>query len=468
MSRSLLAALLVLASLLFGAPPAAVAGSGASASGHVPDELLVAPKAGITDQELGQVYAGHGAQRLQIHTGIGVHHIKVAPQQLDAVEQALRQDPRVRFVEKNFLARSGAVPNDPGYAYQWHLPKISAPTGWDISTGSTGIPIAIIDSGVDPGHPDLAAKLLPGYNFLASNTDTHDVLGHGTAVAGTAAAITNDGLGIAGVAWVNPIMPLVVLDSTDYATYANIASAITWAADHGARAINISIGGSSYSSTLQDAVNYAWNKGVVVAAAAMNNGADAPYYPAALANVLAVSATDQNDQLASWSNYGSWIALSAPGTMIYTTTNGGSYGYWEGTSLASPQVAALAALVLSVHPSLTASQVVSLLENNADDLGAVGFDPIYGWGRINVARTLQAAQPTVPAPSAGDRLHREPGSRNHSLGQRSRVHLCQQSGQSGRTLRRQRLHGDVAQRALHVRLEHARSERVSHARRQGL
>ncbi|OGA00981.1 MAG: hypothetical protein A3I00_07970 [Betaproteobacteria bacterium RIFCSPLOWO2_02_FULL_64_12] len=354
----------------------------------------------MTDQALEQIYAAHGARRFGVvHAGIRVHRIRVAPQHLEAVEQALRQDRRIRFVEKNFLGRGGLTPNDPGYAYQWHLDQISAAAGWDVSTGSSGVSIAVIDSGVDPDHPDLAGKLLPGYNFLSSNTDTHDVLGHGTAVAGTAAAATDDGIGVAGVAWSNPILPLVVLNASDYATYADIASAITYAADHGARVANISIGGASYSSTMQEAANYAWNKGLVVVASAMNNSSSTPYYPAALDHVLAVAATDQADGLASFSSYGTWIALSAPGTSIYTTHNGGGYAYWQGTSFSAPQVAALAALVFSRNPGLTNTQVVSLLENNADDLGGAGFDPSFGWGRINIGRTLQAAASTTAPPS---------------------------------------------------------------------
>jgi thermitase len=374
---------------------------------YVSGELLVAPKDGVSDTDLEGAYNAHGGKKIKTLSHLKVHHIKVPAHALDAIEKALRNNPKVEFVEKNFVAGGGLVPNDPGYSSQWHLPRISAPSGWDITTGSTSVPVAIIDSGVDPSHPDLYGKLMAGYNFLGNNTDTHDVLGHGTAVAGTAAAMTNSGLGVAGLAWANPIIPLVVLDSNNYATYANIASAITWAADHGAKAINISIGGPSSSSTLQNAVDYAWNKGVVIAASAMNNSSTTPYYPAALNHVMAVGATDQNDNLASFSNYGNWITVTAPGDWIYTTNNGGGYGYWYGTSFASPQVAALAALLFSANPALTNSQVVDLIKNNSDDLGAAGFDANYGWGRINAYRALAAAKtaPTttvsITSPSSG-------------------------------------------------------------------
>ncbi len=237
---------------------------------------------------------------------------------------------------------------------------------------------------------------MAGYNFLANNTDTQDGDGHGTAVAGTLAASSNSGIGIAGVAWQNPVIPIVVWDTSHVGTYSNIAAAINYAADHGAKVINISLSGSSPSSTLQSAVNYAWSKGLVIAAAAGNYSTSSPYYPAACTNVLAVSATnDSSDAFASFSNYGNWISVAAPGNWIYTTQNGG--GYWSvyGTSFSTPQVAGLAALLFSLNPALSNAQVVDLIQSNADDLGSPGFDPYYGWGRINVYRALQAAQATT-------------------------------------------------------------------------
>jgi hypothetical protein len=267
-----------------------------------------------------------------------------------------------------------------------------------LSTGSTSTPIAIIDSGVDPAHPDLAGKLLPGYNFLAGNTDTHDVLWHGTAVAGTAAAMTNNAAGVAGVGWENPIVPLVVLNASNWASYSNIASAITYAVDHGVKVMNISIGGSSSSSTMQQAVDYAWNRGAVIVACAMNNNSTTPMYPAALNHVVAVAATDPADLKTSFSNYGSWIDVSAPGINIYTTDMGGGYGTFWGTSFASPITAAVAAVIRSANPLLTNSEVVAFLQSTADDLGDPGFDILYGWGRVNLHRALQAAGSTLPAP----------------------------------------------------------------------
>lgn len=362
----------------------------------VPDQLLVGMHGGVSHADAKGVYTAAGATLVDELHQIRVHVIRVPAQARAAVARALAQRPEVKFVEPNVLAEGGYVPNDPSYGSQWHLPQIAAPAGWDISQGSAQVVVAVIDSGVDPSHADLASKLLPGYSFLTNTTDARDVLGHGTAVSGTAGALGGNLTGVAGVALQSPVLPLVVLDATNYASYANIASAIMYAADHGAKVMNISIGGSSYSATLQSAVDYAWSKGAVLVASAMNNASSTPMYPAALERVMAVSATDRNDQLASFSNYGTWIDVAAPGVAIYTTTNGGGYGAWNGTSFASPLVAGLAALVFATQPGLSNTQVVDLIRQQSDDLGALGYDASFGYGRINISKTLRAAQTTTP------------------------------------------------------------------------
>jgi hypothetical protein len=205
-------------------------------------------------------------------------------------------------------------------------------------------------------------------------------------------AASNNGIGVSSVAWLNPIMPLVVVDSTGYASYSNMASAITYAADHGARIVNLSLAGSSASSTLQNAVDYAWSKGTVVFASAGNYSTSTPFYPAACNNVVAVSSTNSLDQLSGFSNFGSWIDLAAPGENILTTNNGGGYVYASGTSFSAPIAAAVGALALSLRPGLSAPALVSLLEQNTDDLGTPGFDTSFGWGRVNAYKVALAAQ----------------------------------------------------------------------------
>ncbi|CAG0966814.1 serine protease [Planctomycetaceae bacterium] len=374
---------------------AGMANAAPSPQKFVNDELLVQFKAGAHKAGSDSVLKGAGAAEAEEIPQLRIKRIKVPAAARDKVKAALAKNPNVSFVEENYLAEPTTIPNDPSFASQWHLPKIAAPAGWDISTGSSTVDIAIIDTGIDPSHPDLAGKLLPGYNFVTNTTDTHDVYGHGTKVAGSAAAMVNNAVGVSGVAWQNPILPLAVTDSTGIASYSRIASAITYAVDHGARIINISFAGPTNSTTMQSAIDYAWNKGAIIFAGAGNSATNAPYYPAACNHVVAVAATTSSDTLASFSNYGNWITVAAPGYSILTTTNGGGYGSVSGTSFSGPITAGLGALILSVNPTLSNAQVVDIITKNTDDIGAPGFDPSFGNGRINVLKSLTAAQNAV-------------------------------------------------------------------------
>ncbi len=359
------------------------------------DRLIVRSRQGASgaavSAAIGAQAASIAGQIPQLNTKI----LRVPAQALDKVSAALEKTGLFTFIERDNLARGTLTPNDSSFSSQWHLAKVQAGSAWNISQGSSQVGIAIIDSGVDGAHPDLAPKLVQGYNFLSGDTNTSDVLGHGTATAGTAAAATDNLTGVAGLAWKNPIMPLLVLSSSNYAYYSDIANAIIYATDHGIRVISISISGASASSTLQSAVDYAWSKGAVVIASAGNAGNSVPNYPAACDNAIAVSATDANDNLPGWSSFGAWVDLSAPGDSILTTSMGGSYGNWSGTSFSAPLVSGLAALVLSARPSLTNAGLVQLLQQNSDDLGAPGYDQYYGWGRINAFKALLAASSVV-------------------------------------------------------------------------
>ncbi len=367
-------------------------------SATVPGRLLVQVRKGASPAAVASSLVGNGAVEHHRIASIDVAVLEVPANAASHVQDALSRTGLFNFVEPDGIASAMLTPNDPDFASQWHLNTIQAASAWGLTTGATSIPIAVIDSGIESTHPDLSLKVLAGWSFLTGTSNTSDTMGHGTAVSGTAAASTDNSTGVAGVAWSNPLMPLVVVDSTGYASYSNIASAITYAADHGARVINISIAGASASSTLQSAVDYAWNKGLVVVAAAGNSSSSSPNYPAACNNVIAVSATTSSDTLSSYSNFGTWIDLSAPGDSILTTTTGASYGAWQGTSFASPIVAGVAALVFGERPALSNSALVSLLEQNSDQVGGVGYSQYFGWGRINAYRAVSAAQSlnTVP------------------------------------------------------------------------
>jgi subtilisin family serine protease len=255
------------------------------------------------------------------------------------------------------------------------------------------VTIAIIDTGVDLDHPDLAANIISGWDFVSSDNNPDDDHGHGTHVAGIAAAVGNNGLGIAGVSWGANIMPLKVLDSSGSGSSYDVAQAIYYAVNNGARIVNMSLGarGSSwpcYWTYVEDALNYAVSRGVLVVVAAGNDSQYGVNCPGAYDQVMAVGATTSSDARSSYSNYGPRLDIAAPGDSIYSALRGGNYGYKSGTSMATPHVAGLAALIWSLAPSFTDQQVRSIIESTANDLGAIGWDQYYGYGRINVANAL--------------------------------------------------------------------------------
>jgi subtilisin family serine protease len=364
----------------------------------VPGRVLVKFRSDVTRSRSRRVITRAGSSDAGEISGIGVHLVEL-PAAADeaAFVNVFKSQPEVEFAELDRIVMPETMtPNDPSYPNQWHLPRISAPSAWSGTTGSGSVIIAICDTGVDPTHPDLTTKLVPGWNFYDNNSDTHDVYGHGTAVAGTAAESSNNGLGMASVAWGCEIMPLRVSAPDGSASYSTITNAITWAADHGARVANVSYIVSN-SSAVSSAGHYLQSHGGVLAVSAGNYATfdSSPDNP----NMLVVSATDRNDVLATWSNTGNNVDLSAPGVDIGTTTNGGTFGYGSGTSFSAPIVAGVAALVISANPSLSASQVTAVLKQSADDLGSPGWDPSYGAGRVNADRAVSLAAGITPPPS---------------------------------------------------------------------
>jgi subtilisin family serine protease len=359
-------------------------------------ELLVGLRSGVAKEQAAKLFTSHGATVLEQFPQLNVHRIKVSSSALDAVERALSRRPEVEFVERNGMLELNATPNDPLYPSEWHLGKIGAPAAWDLARGTSSIIVAVVDTGVDANHPDLVNKVVPGYNAYNDNNDSSDVYGHGTMVAGIIGAESNNGLGVSSVGWMNPVMPIRITDSSLAVYYSVVANGITWAADHGAKVINTSIAGVAGSATVTSAASYARNKGALVIAAAGNCGC----FDSTSENtsIISVSATDGSDNLASWSSQGNYVDVAAPGVAIYTTTSGGGYGAPSGTSVASPVVAGVVALMMSANPSLKPSQIESLLEATTDDLGPAGYDTAYGYGRLNAYRAVAAAATNSPPP----------------------------------------------------------------------
>ncbi|MBU2570147.1 MAG: S8 family serine peptidase [Gammaproteobacteria bacterium] len=355
-------------------------------------QILVKPKAGLSDREFDKILKRNKGQKKEIIGNIGVHVISVPPQAEQAVIRALSKNPHVEFAELDMAVEfSLTTPNDPRYGNQWHLPKIQAPTSWS-STKADNTVIAILDTGVDSAHSDLSSKMLPGWNAVDGSTNSSDVHGHGTAVAGTAAATTDNANGVAGVAWNAQILPVRITNSSDgWAYWSDIARGLNWAADQGADVANISYGVSN-SSAVTNAAQYMRSKGGLVVVAAGNDGVDPGFKDNV--HMISVSATTSSDAKASWSNYGEFIDVAAPGASIQTTTRGGGYGSWNGTSFSSPVAAGVIALIQGANPTLTPDEVEQILKSSADKI-AGDIHPYYGHGRINAAVAVEMAQSMV-------------------------------------------------------------------------
>jgi hypothetical protein len=298
---------------------------------YVPDQVLVKFRPTAQAQSVEALHQAAGGRVVRVIRQLGVHVVKLNPGISAASALAVyRASGLVEYAEQDVYRYAQATPNDTYYGLQWHYPKIGLPAAWDVTTGGPVI-VAVVDSGIRFDHPDLAGVTVPGYDFFANDPDPTDPgcpmvnaskPSHGTHVAGTVAAVTNNGIGVAGVAWGGAsavkIMPIRVLGEDPLAgwcgtgTDAGVAAGIVYAADNGAKVVNLSLGGSAGTRTLQDAVNYALGRGVTVVAAAGNeNGPVA--YPAAYPGVIAVAATACNDQRASYSNFGPQIWVAAPG-----------------------------------------------------------------------------------------------------------------------------------------------------------
>jgi thermitase len=332
---------------------------------------------------------------------------------IDRLLAIYRSLPNVAYAEPNYVARFHlAAPNDPFYGQQWALSRIAALDGWTTYPGSfagvAGAPIAFVDTGVEATHPDLSGRVQSGANCLTGACvagASADDNGHGTLGAGIAAAGANNGAGLAGVSFGSPIIPVKTLDASGSGTYGAIAAGVTWAVDHGARVINLSLAGDAYSRTLCDAVAYAIGKGALIAAAAGNFGNSAAVYPAACPGAVGVTSTQPDDSAAPFANSGSPdVFVSAPGTQVHTTYINGTYALATGTSMSTSFVSGLAGLLLGQRPQRSVADVKRILATTSDKVGAApyGADPYgtcsgctwsttHGYGRINVRNALAAA-----------------------------------------------------------------------------
>ncbi len=395
---------------------------------YVPNRLIVRLKDGIRQAEATSLAPSVLNSRLLLANGstqlsqIYILQL-VTGSDIPSIAKSLSVDSRVVWAEPDYLARPAgntqATPNDPLFASQWGLTIINAEDAWDVNTGNSTVVIAMLDSGIQLDHPDLADKMwvnpgeipsngidddnngyiddVQGWNFVSDNNDPGDDNGHGTQVAGAAAAATDNATGIAGTCWGCRLMPVKVMSAGGVANYSDIAAGTLYAAVKGADVINISLGGYSNSHALEEAVQAAVNSyGAIVIAGAGNDDTTNRFYPAAYDEVMAVAGTDQNDIKSEISNYGDWVELSAPAVDIMTTYMGGDYGPAEGTSFSAPFVSGVAGLLISQHPEWSQTLVWSQLTHTTDTLDGLnpGYGGLLGSGRLNAG----AALTTVPTP----------------------------------------------------------------------
>lgn len=302
------------------------------------------------------------------------------------------------FAEPDYLVSPTLMPNDPKFGSQWHHAKIGSQSAWDITTGHDSIRVVVCDSGIESTHPDLSQNLiLPGYNSVDGSTSTEPVNHHGTLVAGTIGGTGSNGLGVAGLNWNVSILPGKISNTSDgWAYFSDMAECVRWGADSGAKVINLSYGAGD-SSAVASAAQYLRDRGGLLFVSAGNDSIDVVAYPDFDSFVL-VGATNSSDVKTSWSNYGTAVDIVAPGENIVTTTLNGSYANAYGTSFSSPVTAGVAALIYAVNPSFSAAEVEGILFSTAKDIGALGEDNVYGFGRVDAgAAVAKAAAATVNA-----------------------------------------------------------------------
>lgn len=381
---------------------------------YAEDHILVKFKERANIQSVMESMEQMGLKEIKKLEMLDVYVMSI-PKESDPYEisETLKLHPDVLYAEPDYIAYACVKPNDYYFSYQYYLlnegqnycpplnligkagADIKVIDAWDREKGSENVIIAIVDTGVYLQHEDLKDKIIGGYDFVNNDTDPTDDHWHGTHVAGIAGASTNNAIGIAGVCWNAKIMPIKVLDSTGSGYYSWIADGIEWAVNRGARVINLSLGGEASSFVLEEAVNYAFSKGALCIASAGNDRNKRVLYPAAYKNCLAVGATNDRDNDSGWHSKGPEIDVSAPGEYIFSTFNpkyqnlNANYAWASGTSMATPIVSGLAALIYSKNPTISPKDLMNLIKYTCDDINAPtfkGVDEFLGYGRVN-ART---------------------------------------------------------------------------------
>jgi hypothetical protein len=356
-----------------------------------PRRIIVRFKKRTASKTILRVFARAGVTPERMLSRVRLYVVKAPSGKRDDALASLRRSTSVGQVEREIVLDGlETIPNDPDWPDQWGLRTAGFPKAWDVSRGSRRIVVAVLDTGVDSGHPELKAALVPGRDIVHRDDDPSDDNGHGTAVAGVVAARTNNGAGLAGACWSCAVMPVKVLGADGIGTTADVAAGILWAADHGAKVINLSLGAPGTTEALTAAIEYAVAKDAVIVAAAGNSSSTTPFYPAAEGGVIGVAATNPDDRLYSWSNHGSWIQVAAPGCSSAPWLKGGYVGFC-GTSAAAPLVAGLAALVRSAWPQATAEQTAEVVDKAVDSIPAEVRN-----GRINAALALGQVRQILP------------------------------------------------------------------------
>lgn len=356
-------------------------------------QILVQPQAGLSTENFEKILNKHNASSKGKINQLRTHIITVPAKAEQAIVKALSNNPNIEFAELDLLVKPSEITaNDTYYSNAWHLNTMQLPTAWETAKGN-GVVVAILDSGVNSNHADLSANMVAGWNSVSQNSNTSDINGHGTKVAGVVAATSDNNDGVTSIAWHASIMPIrITNDSSGYAYWSDVANGLTWAADNGADIANISYKVST-SSTVTNAAQYMRNNGGLVVASAGNGGAnlncnDNP-------SIITVSATDSANNKASWSDYGNCVDVAAPGVGIWTTTNSGGYGASSGTSFASPATAAALAVIKSANPNLSNDELENILKLSANDSNASGeYSIYYGHGIVDVAAAVAMVENT--------------------------------------------------------------------------